>query len=88
MEKVFLPVLHSFENNNIFTGSCGALRYKITPMITMKTQKEVDLEASTMKGEVWHGPFRYEKSTIEDERVFPISQQGREDLQDWLDSHI
>ena len=37
MEKVFLPVLHSFENNNVFTGSLGELRYKVTPIIVMMT---------------------------------------------------
>ena len=36
MEEIFLPVLHSFENNNVFTGSYGALRFKVTPAITMK----------------------------------------------------
>ena len=29
MEPLFLPVLHSFENNNIFTGSYGALRFRV-----------------------------------------------------------
>ena len=33
MEELFLPVLHSFENNNVFTGSYGALRFKVTPAI-------------------------------------------------------
>ena len=46
MEELFLPVLHSFENNNVFTGSYGALRFKVTPAITMKNPKEVDMEAS------------------------------------------
>ena len=40
MEELFLPVLHSFENNNVFTGSYGALRFKVTPAITMKNPKE------------------------------------------------
>ena len=25
---IYLPVLHSFEKNNVFTGSCGLFRYK------------------------------------------------------------
>ena len=40
MEPLFLPVLHSFENNNIFTGSYGRLRFRVTPNIVMLTQKE------------------------------------------------
>ena len=55
MEELFLPVLHSFENNNVFTGSYGMLRFKVTPQITMKTPKEVDMEQSSMRCEFWHG---------------------------------
>lgn len=88
MEPLFLPVLHSFENNNVFTGSFGALRFKITPAITMKTPKEVDMEASAMRCEYWHGPFCYEKSEMEGERVFPLSEEGREAMRAWLTEKI
>ena len=44
MEPLFLPVLHSFENNNIFTGSFGALRFRVIPSIVMLNQKEVNLK--------------------------------------------
>ena len=81
---MFIPTLHTFENNNVFTGSWGMLRFKITPAITMKTPKEVDMEASSMKAEYWHGLFCYEKSTIEAEQVFPLSEKGREDMYHWL----
>ena len=63
MQALFLPVLHSFENNNIFTGSFGALRFRVVPAITMKTPKEVDFDASSMTAEVWHGAFCYKKSS-------------------------
>lgn len=88
MEELFLPTLHTFENNNIFTGSLGLLRFKITPAITMKTPKEVDLEASSMKAEFWHGPFCYEKSEIEGEQVFPMSEEGRENMIAWLNEQL
>ena len=78
MEDLFLPTLHTFENNNIFTGSWGNLRFKITPSIVMKTPKEVDMEQSSMKAEVWHGPLCYEKSDIEADQVFPLSMEGRQ----------
>ena len=87
MEDLFIPTLHTFENNNIFTGSWGMLRFKITPAITMKTPKEVDMEASSMKAELWHGLFCYEKSEIEAEREFPLSIEGREDMIAWLKEH-
>lgn len=88
MEELFIPTLHTFENNNIFTGSHGLLRFKITPAITMKTPKEVDLEASSMKAEFWHGPFCYEKSEIEGEQVFPMSEEGRENMIAWLNEQL
>lgn len=87
MEDLFIPTLHTFETNNIFTGSWGLLRFKITPEIVMKTPKEVDMEASSMKAELWHGLFCYEKSEIEAEQVFPLSIEGREDLFRWLKDH-
>ena len=87
MEDLFIPTLHTFENNNVFTGSWGMLRFKITPAITMKTPKEVDMEASSMKAEYWHGVFCYEKSEIEAEQVFPLSEEGREAMYNWLKEH-
>lgn len=84
MEELFLPVLHSFENNNVFTGSFGSLRFKVTPSITMLNPKEVDMENSSMLCELWHGLFCYEKSEIELSQVFPLSEAGREDMRQFL----
>jgi len=83
-KDLFVPTLHTFENNNIFTGSWGQLRFKITPNVVMATPKEVDMEASSMKAEYWHGLFCYEKSEIEAEQVFPMSSDGRQKMIDWL----
>ena len=87
MAELFLPVLHSFENNNVFTGSLGGLRFKVTPAIVMKTPKEVDMEASSMRCEYWHGQYCYEKSEIEGEQVFPLSEEGKENMRTWLLEH-
>lgn len=87
MKELFIPTLHTFENNNIFTGSWGLLRFKITPNITMRTPKEVDMEASSMTAEYWHGLYCYEKSEIEGTETFPLSDQGHRDLYDWLKAH-
>ena len=81
-------MLHSFENNNIFTGSFGELRFRVTPSIVMLTQKEVNFDESSMKCECWHGPFCYEKSTMEDEKVFALSEQARQQMYDWLMAHV
>ena len=82
MEPLFLPVLHSFENNNIFTGSFGALRFRVTPSIVMLNQKEVNFDESSMKCECWHGEYCYEKSQMEDEKVFPLRPPGNVQLAD------
>lgn len=86
-QELFLPTLHTFENNNIFTGSWGELRYKVTPEIVMATPKEVNLEESSMKAQCWHGPLCFEKSEIEAEATFPMSPQGREAMFQWIKEH-
>ena len=48
MAEIFLPTLHTFAMNNIFTGSCGLLRFRAEPHVVMATPKEVDLENSSI----------------------------------------
>ena len=88
MAEVFIPTLHTFAMNNVFTGSCGAFRFKAKPNVVMKTQKEVDMEASSIFAEYWHGPFCYEKSEIEGSETFPMSEEGRQAMKVWLEAHI
>ena len=89
MEELFLPVLHSFENNNIFTGSDGELRFRIVPQVTMipPKNKEVDFENSSIGCEVWYGQLCYEKSEVADSAVFPMSEEGRQSMRAWLLAH-
>ena len=84
MDELFIPTLHTFAMNNPFTGSSGLFRFRIVPDIKMKTAKEVDFEASTMKAEYWHGLFCYEKSEVEEEEIFPLTDEGREQMRRWL----
>ena len=58
------------------------------PKINMATAKEVDFESSSLQAEFWHGPFCYEKSAMEGEETFPLSEEGREALRLWLEDHI
>jgi len=81
---LFLPTLHTFENNNIFTGSYGLLRYKITPQVVMLTDKEVNNDESTMLAEYWHGILCYEKSEIEGSDSFAMTNEGLERMRQWL----
>lgn len=88
MNDLYLPTLHSFAMKNIFTGSCGAFRFRVKPNVEMATPKEVDFEKSTITCEYWHGPFCYEKSTMEDSRTFPMTEEGRLDMKKWLEENI
>ena len=53
MPDIFIPTLHTFENNNIFTGSCGTLRFRIAPDVKMATPKEVDMDAILVWDALW-----------------------------------
>ena len=88
MADIFIPTLHTFAMNNIFTGSCGALRFRIVPNVVKLNAKEVNFDESSITAEYWHGLFCYEKSTMEASKTFPMSEEGRADLKTWLESNI
>ena len=88
MKELFIPTLHTFAMNNIFTGSCGLFRFRAEPKVVMATAKEVDFEQSTIEVKYWHGLFCYEKSTMEGEQTFPLSEEGRLAMKQWLESNI
>lgn len=86
---IYLPTLHTFAMGNVFTGSWGCLRFKVTPkVVDAPGGREVDMEASSIFGELWHGIFCYEKSEVEETQTFPMSEAGREALRAWLEAHI
>ena len=88
MNDLYLPTLHSFAMKNPFTGSCGEFRFKISPVVEMATPKEVDFAKSSIRAEFWHGPFCYEKSEIEGESTFPMTEEGRLAMKQWLEANI
>lgn len=88
MAELFLPTLHTFAMNNIFTGSCGLFRFRAVPNVIMRTPKEVNMEESSITVEFWHGIFCYEKSQMEGKENFPMSEEGRQAMKAWLESHI
>ena len=89
MAELYLPTLHSFAMKNTFTGSCGAFRFRAEPkVVKLEGSKEVDFANSAIVAEFWHGPFCYEKSEMEGKETFPLSEEGREKMRIWLESHI
>ena len=90
MAEIFLPTLHTFAMNNEFTGSFGQLRFKIKPTVVKSeaNPKEVDMAQSSIFAEFWHGQFCYEKSQMEGQQTFPMSEEGRLALKAWLEAQI
>ena len=86
---IYIPTLHTFAMNNVFTGSYGNLRFRIAPKVEkLPGSKEVDMENSTIEAEYWYGQLCYEKSTMEEKQVFPMTEDGRAALQQWLEGKI
>ncbi len=88
MADLFLPTLHTFAMNNIFTGSVGLFRFRAKPNVVMANAKEVDYAQSSIFVEYWHGLYCYEKSQMEGSETFPMSEEGRQSMHDWLVSKI
>ena len=88
MEELFVPTLHTFAMKNLFTGSLGLFRFRAKPNVIMATPKEVDFEQSTITVEYWHGLYCYEKSEMEGERIFPLTEEGRLQMKQWLEENI
>ena len=87
MPDIYIPTLHTFAMNNVFTGSCGSFRFRAAPNVVKLNAKEVDFEQSSIHVEFWHGPFCYEKSTMEGEKTFSMTEEGRLELKSWLESN-
>ena len=87
MQELYIPNLHSFAMDNTFTGSCGDFRFRIEPKVE-KSGKEVVFENSSIRAEFWHGPYCYEKSQMEGEQTFPMSEEGRAAMKAWLEENI
>ncbi len=88
MEELYLPTLHWFAMNNLFTGSMGAFRFRAKPNVVMLTAKEVDFEKSTISCEYWHGLYCYEASQMEGASEFSMTQEGVDEMKAWLTEHI
>ena len=71
-QEIFLPTLSSMEYGNVWTGSRKNARWRITP------------KDGVMETEVWPGPLCYECSTATHTAQFPVSEEGIEQLRQWL----
>ena len=89
MRDIYLPNLHYFAMDNIFTGSVGEFRFRIVPQVVKpKGSKEILFEESSILAQFWHGKLCYEKSEMEAEKTFPLSEEGRLEMKQWLEENV
>lgn len=81
--RIYIPVMKAFENGNVFTGSAGVLRFRLDP--TEEEQAD-GTKTKQIRARTWYGEYCFEKSEIADDRRFPLSEEGRMALRDWLES--
>lgn len=74
MPDIHVPNYMSFHNDNIFLGSYQGLRFKLSP----------NVGEETIHVEYWFGPLCYELSPMDGERTFPMSDEGIEEMKNWL----
>lgn len=70
--KIYLPTLSHWEYGNKWSGERGRVRFLITP---------ADGE---MTAEMWMGPMARDFMEPECAKVFPVSEKGLEELEQWL----
>ena len=74
MAEIYVPNYMSFHNDNTFLGSYQGLRFKLTP----------NLETEEIRAEYWYGPLCYDKSVMDGEQTFPLTNEGIEEMTEWL----
>lgn len=77
LPEIYIPNYMSFNNENTFLGSYQGLRFKLVPDVT-------DAENKVIHAEYWYGPLCYEKSTMDGNQDFPLTEEGIADMTEWL----
>ncbi|MCI8537477.1 MAG: hypothetical protein HFF18_02285 [Oscillospiraceae bacterium] len=79
-DSFYLPNLYTFQNGNTFIGSFRGLRFRVAP--------DKEGEAPTLSALVWYGEYCLELSDVQGESAFPLTEEGREALLDWLEAEF
>ncbi len=84
MSSLYLPTLSHWVLGNNWSGSLGRASYHITP----RQREGGDDSGSELFAEVWTGPLCYELSTPEITGIFPVTEEGLEELRLWLEKQL
>ncbi|MCD8368365.1 MAG: hypothetical protein LUC48_10155 [Clostridiales bacterium] len=80
-EKFYLPNLHHFQNDNTFYGSFQGLRFRVKS----EQVEEAGEKRWTIATLCWYGDFCLEESDVVAEARFPMSEEGYDQVLDWLE---
>ena len=74
MPDIYVPNYMSFHNDNTFLGSYKGMRFKLSP----------NVGELTIQAEYWYGPLCYDLSPKDGEETFQMSDEGIEQMTQWL----
>lgn len=75
----YLPNLYTFQNKNTFYGSLDELRFRVAYQEDEEAGKQ--LHVCT-----WPGPYCLAESEVTAEAVFPLDEEGYQEVLAWLDA--
>lgn len=81
----YLTNLHSWSNGNAFYGSLRAMRFLVKPTVARDKQSGELLPESKVEAFVWKGEYCMEESEILAQAEFPLTEEGREQVIEWLE---
>lgn len=80
----YVPNLYTFQNGNTYLGSFHGLRFRLKP----GKQGEEGQEEPVIQCLTWYGEYCLEKSQVVSEADFPLSDEGHQQMLDWLDGEF
>ncbi len=80
-EMVYIQDVKHYENGGSWTGSWKGVRYRCTPA------KDDDGKITSVQVEVWLSNLCYELSQIVETRLFPLTDEGIEQAEHWLEEY-
>lgn len=83
LEGFYLPNLHTFQNENVFYGSFGELRFRVRS--EKRAVEDGGEEQWGMAVLSWRGEYCLEESEVLAEDWFPMTEAGYQQVLDWLD---
>lgn len=81
----YITNLHSWINGNAFYGSFREMRFRVKPSPVLDKKTGEPLPESKVEALVWKGEYCLEESEVLNQAEFPLSQEGHEQVIEWLE---